>query len=371
MKVALDVRPALSRPTGVGAYIGNLAERLPRLDPDSHYTLFSSSWRERWTRPVRRPNVGVVDRRLPVRLLNVAWNRLGWPPMESVCGREFDLVHSPHPLIIPTRRARRVITVHDLFFLKHPEMTSAEIRRDYAPLVRAHAVRADFILCPSAFTGAEVERLLGVPRSRIGVTPLGVDPIYRQPPAIDVEALLARLGVPRGSILYVGSDEPRKNLPGLVAGYRRFASAAERPKALVLVGPDPAHAGGDAASGGRVLSTGYLATPEIRALMSAASCLALVSLEEGFGLPVAEAMAAGLPVVCTRGSSLAEIAGDAAEFVDDPGDAEAVARALARVTGDAPHAARLREAGLAQSRLFDWERTTSLTLGFYRKVLRG
>ena len=116
--------------------------------------------------------------------------------MESVCGRDFDIVHSPHPLIIPTRRARRIITVHDLFFLKHPEMTSAEIRRDYAPLVRAHATRADFILCPSAFTGAEVERLLGVPKSRIGVTPLGVDPIYRQPPAIDVEALLTRLGVP-------------------------------------------------------------------------------------------------------------------------------------------------------------------------------
>lgn len=371
MKIALDVRPALSRPTGVGAYIGNLAARLPRLDPDSQYTLFSSSWRERWTRPALSPSVSLVDRRLPVKLLNLAWNRFGWPPMESVCGRDFDIVHSPHPLIIPTRRARRIITVHDLFFLKHPEMTSAEIRRDYAPLVRAHATRADFILCPSAFTGAEVERLLGVPKSRIGVTPLGVDPVYRQPPAIDVEALLARLGVPRGAILYVGSDELRKNLSGLVAGYRRFAADLARPPALVLVGPDASHAWGDAGSGPRVLATGYLKTPDIRALMSAASCLALVSLEEGFGLPVAEAMAAGVPVVCTRGSSLAEIAGDATEFVDDPLDAEAVARGLARVMGDPAHAARLRDAGLAQSRLFDWERMASLTLGFYRKVLRG
>lgn len=371
MKVALDVRPALSRPTGVGVYIGQLAERLPRIDPDSHYTLFSSSWRERWTRPVVRPNVGVVDRRLPVKLLNLAWNRLGWPSIESLCGRAFDIVHSPHPLLIPARRARRIVTVHDLFFLKHPEMTSAEIRRDYAPLVRVHAARADFVICDSVFTAGEVETLLGIPRARIGVAPLGVDPIYRQPPSIDVEALLLRLAVPHGSILYVGSEEPRKNLSGLIAGYQRFASGTERPPALVLVGPGASHNSGGGASRGRVIATGYLQTAEIRALMSVASCLVLVSHEEGFGLPVAEAMAAGLPVVCSRGSSLSEIAGEAAEFVDDPLDELAVARGLSRVTGDPSQAARLREAGLEQSRLFDWERTASLTLGFYRKVLRG
>jgi glycosyltransferase involved in cell wall biosynthesis len=354
----------------VGVYIGALAASLPRLAPESRFTLFTSSLRERWRTPSRAPNVDVVDRRLPVRVLNFAWNRLSWPPIESLCGREFDLVHSPHALLTPVLRARRIITIHDLFFFKHPGRARAEIRRDYASLVRRHAAEADGIICPSEFTAGEVERLLDVPRRKICVTLEGVDPAFREPPAKgSAEALLQRLGLTGGGILYVGSEEERKNLGTLVGSYRAFAERAHEPPALVLVGPSRSFDSGSTTSGPRIVSPGYLPTPEIRALMSVSRCLILVSLEEGFGLPVVEAMAAGLPVVCSRGSSLEEVAGGAAELVDDPLDQGSIVTSLARVLDDPARAASLRAAGLERSRVFDWDRTATATLAFYRKVL--
>ncbi len=368
MKIALDVRPALSRPTGVGVYIGALASRLPALDPASHFTLFSSSLRERWSRPAASANVEVVDRRFPVRVLNLLWNRFSWPSIESVCGREFDIVHSPHALLIPARRSRRIISVHDLFFLKYPGMTAGEVRRDYVSRVRDHARRADGVICPSQHTARDVEHLLNVPRDRICVTPYGVDPVFhREPPAGQVEGLLKRLGVPRGCILYVGSDEKRKNLHGLAKAYRALVEKRSDAPPLVLVGPAvTSRFGGSPPQG--IVPTGYLETAEIRALMSTAACLVLVSLEEGFGFTVVEAMAAGLPVVCSRGSSLSEMAGPAAEFVD-PQDTPAIAAALELVVTNAGRARELRSLGLERSRLYDWDRTAESTLAFYRKVL--
>ena len=367
MRVALDVRPALSRPTGVGVYIGALAAALPRLAPDSRFTLFTASLRERWDHPLAGSNVDLVDRHIPVRALNLAWNRLSWPPIEMLCGRDFDLVHSPHALLTPVRNAKRLISIHDLFFFKHKELTGGEIRRDYAPLVLEHAQRADGIICPSEHTAREVEQLLKVPRERICVTPYGLDEAFRrEPSAGQVEGVLRNLNVPRGSILYVGSEEKRKNLEGLVRAHAALAAKGPGVPPLVLVGPDPSRS--RSKGGARVISTGYLQTHEIRCLMSASACLVLASFEEGFGFTVVEAMAAGLPVICSRGSSLSEVAGSAAEFVE-PRDTSDIVRALDLVLTNQDRAHELRSLGLEQSRHFDWNRTAEATLVFYRKVL--
>jgi glycosyltransferase involved in cell wall biosynthesis len=369
MNIGLDLRPSLARPTGVGSYVVALAQRLPALAPQDGFFLFSASLRNRYPQREWPANARLVDRRLPVRLLNYAWHRAQWPPLDRLVGAPLDLTHSPHPLLLPAKRAKRIVTLHDLFFLKHPDMTEAEIRRDYAPLVREHVRKADGVICVSEHTASEAQLLLGVPASKIAVIPNGIDPVYRMPvSAQDAEAVLARHRLPRGAFLYVGSEERRKNLVNLAMAYMGLAGRRPRTPPLVLVGPGPEWSQGGALSGPQIRAVGYLETPEIRALMSASAALVLPSLEEGFGLPVVEAMAAGLPVVCSRGSALEEVAGEAATLVN-PLDTRSIASGLEKILDDKPRAERQRAMGLERSRRFDWDIAAARTLEFYRRVL--
>jgi glycosyltransferase involved in cell wall biosynthesis len=369
MHFGLDVRPSLSRPTGVGTYVLGLLDRLPRLAPDDRFTYFSASLKERYPRGDWPGNVRLVDRRLPVHGLNLAWNRVGWPPLDRLVGAPLDLVHSPNPLLVPARRGKRLVTLHDLFFLKHPEMVGGEVRRDFVALVRSHVKLADGVVCVSEYTASEARRLLDVPPEKIAVTPHGVDPIFQhEPEPAEVDQRLSRLGLPRGGILYLGSDEKRKNLVTLVMAYLALARRRPGVPPLVLAGPGSHWAQGGSRIGPQIRATGYLERADVRALMSSSAMLVLPSLEEGFGLPVIEAMAAGLPVVCSAGSALSEVAGDAALLVE-PRDANALAQSVDRLLDDAGLAASLRHRGRERSRLFDWERTASQTLAFYRKVL--
>jgi len=196
-----------------------------------------------------------------------------------------------------------------------------------------------------------------------------VDPIYRAPmPREEVDAVLAHHLLPRGALLYVGSQEERKNLVTLVMAYMGLARKRHSIPPLVLVGPGSDWAQGGTISGPQIRATGYLETREIRALMAASSLLVLPSLEEGFGLPVAEAMCAGLPVVCSRGSALEEVADGAATLVD-PRDAGSIAGGIERVLDDDTRAEAQRRRGLEKSRRFDWNETAARTLAFYREIL--
>ncbi len=132
-------------------------------------TLFSSSWKDRLALSGELADAKTVDRRVPVRVLNLAWHRLQWPPAEMLAGHPFDVAHSLHPLLMPARDAAQVITIHDLDFMLHPERTSREIRRDYPALARRHAARADRVIVVSHFTADQTQRLLDVPADRISV----------------------------------------------------------------------------------------------------------------------------------------------------------------------------------------------------------
>ena len=207
-----------------------------------------------------------------------------------------------------------------------------------------------------------------MPDEKIAVTPHGVDPVFREEPqAQQVDETLRRLRLPRGGILYVGSSEKRKNLVTLVMAYMTLGRRRRLPP-LVLAGPGSDWAQAGSYSGPQIVATGYLERADVRSLMAASAALVLLSLEEGFGLPVVEAMAAGLPVVCSRDTALAEVAGDAASLVD-PHDVNGLAHAVERVLEDRALAAELRRKGLERSRAFEWSTTAERTLAFYRKVL--
>jgi glycosyltransferase involved in cell wall biosynthesis len=371
MNFGLDIRPSLSKPTGVGSYVLALAQRLPDIAPEDRFYFFSASLRERYPARIWPDNAVLVDRRLPVRALNYAWNRLEWPPLDRLVGARLDLVHSPHPLLVPARKAKHVVTLHDLFFLKHPDMTEAEIRRDYAPLVRDHVRRADGVICVSEHTASEARLLLDVPAAKIAVIPNGIEPAFRLPISDEaVDAILARRRLPRGALLYIGTDEKRKNLVNLAMAYIGLAGRRSGLPPLVMVGPGPEWAQGGTISGPQIRATGYLETRELRALMAASVALVLPSLEEGFGLPVVEAMAAGLPVVCSRGSALEEVAGEAATLVN-PLDTRSIADGIEKILSEPQRRERQRRLGLERSKQFDWDIAAARTLEFYRRVLGG
>lgn len=354
VRILLDYRPALKERTGVGEYAHELAAGLSRrLQPEDELVLFTSSWTDRPAAALADgwPQTRVVDRRVPVRLLSLAWHRLGWPGIERLAGPA-DIVQSLHPLLIPTSGARSAMTVHDLDFLQHPERTSAEIRRDYVPLVRRHSARAALVVVNSEDTARAVEASLAVPRERLVICRPGIPawigkPVDRRPP-------------PNGYALFVGTLEPRKNLGALLDAWVDLSSRVQDlPRLRVAGGVRP---GGEAwvdrmrsaPLADHVDYVGYVAGADRRALYEGARLLVLPSFHEGFGLPALEAMSLGIPVVTSDRGALPEVVGDAGLMVDAE-DRHALAEAIATVLTDGDRASEMSARGLARAAGFNWD----------------
>ena len=256
------------------------------------------------------------------------------------------------PLLCPAKRAKHIVTIHDLFFLKHPDMTEAEIRRDYVPLVRDH-VRAPTASSASPSTPPPRRACCSTcPRRRSRSSPTASTPPTAMPVAAEaVDAVLARHRLPRGAHALRRqrgeAEEPGQPGHGLHGPGRAPARASPPLRPRRARARDWAQGG--AVMGPQIRAMGYLETREIRALMAASAALVLPSLEEGFGLPVVEAMAAGLPVVCSRGSALEEVAGDAATLVN-PLDTRSIADGIERMLDDPARAEKQRAKGLERSR---------------------
>ena len=373
IRIVLDVRPALSRGTGVGTFVVELAAALARVGGDHRLVLLSSSWRERWRPPEAlrdAEGVEVVDRRWPVRLLRWSWPRLGWPPMEWLTGAA-DVAHSPSPLLLPARRARRVVTVHDLYALRHPEQARGEMRTAYPRFAAAHARAADAVLTPSEAAAREARDLLGVDPDRLVVC--GEDAAAdfdRAPTGAELEA--SRAVVSGEFVLFVGTVEPRKNTAALLeafAAVHRLRPDLE----LVLAGPRGwGTAEHDAALAalpcrGAVRQLDWVDRGLLRALYHRATLLVLPSRWEGFGLPLVEAMACGCPLVVSRHGALPEVGGEAALVWPDDDPAH-LAELILRVASEPPLRARLVEAGWRRRGEFSWDRTAGVVHDLYRRL---
>lgn len=355
MNILVDYRPALRERTGVGEYVHQLVRAYTAAHDDT-VSVFTSSWKDRPSGHLAQElGARVIDARVPVRLLNLLWHRAGWPPVETLAG-ETDVVHAAHPLLIPARRAAQVITIHDLFFLSHPERTHAEIRRDYAALVGAHARRADAIVTSTAHGRRLVTEQLGVDASKVHVCPPG---------APRWQALGRGPNVPRdGYVLFVGTLEPRKNIGLLLDAYERLIARGGHPPPLVLAGRATADAGGwltrltQAPLAGLVTHRGYVPDAERERLYAGARLVVLPSLDEGFGLTALEAMSAGVPLLVSNRGSLPEVVADGGSILDTL-EAEPLAAAIAAMTGDDETATRWARAGLTRAAAFTWPGTAA------------
>jgi glycosyltransferase involved in cell wall biosynthesis len=362
VRILIDYRPALVQRTGVGEYAHQIGAALaPQLPPGDSLTLFSSSWKDRLPQD-RIPGTRVVDARVPVRLLNLAWHRLEWPPIERFAGR-VDIAHSMHPLLLPSRAAAQFVTIYDLFFLKDAGGTATEIQRDYTALTARHARRAAAVVVISDYTAQEVQARLGVAPERI----------VRCPPG--APAWPARDRVPdNGPILCIGSPERRKNVPGLLRAYARLRELVPTAPRLILAGRTPDRGSEITAMIRRppwyphVRHLGYVSDDERQRLYREASMLVIPSLDEGFGMPALEAMTVGVPVVAANRGALPEVVQDGGILVD-PLDESALAGAMQHLLNDRGVAQQYVARGFARAARYSWAASASRLLRAYQDVL--
>ncbi len=267
---------------------------------------------------------------------------------------------------------RSVVTVHDLIYARFPEAHPGIRDKGMKVLVPLAARRADRVICDSQSTRGDLIELAGVSPQRIDVVPLGLGSVRREQPLGEAETR-TRFGLgTRTVLLSLSAKRPHKNLSRLIGALARIP--AERRPLLVLPGYPTWHEqelrerAAGAGVGSDVRFIGWVSGAEIEGLWALAEAFVFPSLYEGFGLPVLEAMARGVPVACSNASSLPEVAGEAA-LLFDPQDEQAIAAALSRLLEDPALRERLRALGAERVREFTWERSARLTLASYARAL--
>ena len=367
MKVGLDATPLLGRRTGVGRYVENLVAAFAANPDGPEMTLTAFTWRG--AEPLQRvAGVSVSSRRAPARLLQLGWQHLSRPHVELLSGR-VDVFHATNYVLPPTKRAAGVVTIHDLSFLHHADTVSAATLR-YRQLVPLSLKRADVVCTITEAVAEEIRAEYGVDHDRVVVTLLGVGREWFDvaPPEV---TWLADRGLPERYLLFVGTQEPRKNLPVLLDAIAAMHAADPGTPPLVLVGPV---GWGDALDvsrvpPGAVVVPGFLDHPDLRRVVAGAAALVLPSRYEGFGLPPLEALACGTPVVASDIPPLREVLGPHATFVPI-GDRDALAQAMTTVVAGGDGGEGARATRRAHAAEFTWERCAAQTLAAYDQALR-
>jgi glycosyltransferase involved in cell wall biosynthesis len=341
LRIALDATYSLGGGlSGVGVYSRELLNGLTATDFAEGWDWFYRS--QRYFRARRLPKPSNVSR----RFLADSWGN-----------RAADIFHGLNQRLPKRRFRRQVATFHDLFVLSG-DYSTPEFRERFAKQARDAAAGADLVIAVSAFTASQVEQYLHVPGSRIRVIHHGV--VRRRIPRLAREKI----------VLSVGAIQRRKNQAILIRAFRALPDEWT----LILAGSqgfegeEAVREAADSPVAGRIRITGYLTDEEIGDLYARAAIFAFPSLDEGFGMPVLEAMSAGIPVIAGNRSALPEVCGDAAELID-PFSEDDLASGLLRLATDETRRTGLVALGLRRAEQFKWEKAVADTLGVYREVL--
>lgn len=362
LRIGIDVRPALSAKTGDRTYTLNLVRALAEVDHENEYFLLTD----------RPPPAGLfpISPNFHASLLASSPRWLFTPvtlPLFALRER-LDVVHVQY--IMPLVCSCPVVTtIHDVTFALFPDLFPLKHRvllRTLIPIATMQAARI--------ITGSEQAKRdllacygpLGVPVSRVTVTPYAAGPSYAPMSPEEVDHVKCKHGIDRPYVLAVGVLQPRKNFPALTEAFARVVVGNPPFPHVLCVAGKPGW-GQTPTTSDRVRLLGYVPDEDLPALFSGCDLFVHPALYEGFGLPALEAMACGAAVACSTGGALAEVVGDAA-LTFDPHDSDAMACAIGRALADEGLRASLRERGLARAGEFSWQRTAEQTLHVYREV---
>lgn len=374
MRIGLDVRLLGENRRGFERYIRGLLDGIAASPADHEFLLYA--YRESVADEIPRdPRIRV--RIVPLRGHTFLWTNVALP----AAAREdrLDLIHFPASSIWFRGGADlppAVVTLHDISPALIPEAAprSRAMRWYVRRLYRAISGRAAAVITDSEASRRDIERVLGIPKGRLHAIPLGVSPSFHPPAAAGGDGLPAPGGIPSPYFLYVGALDRRKNVAGLLEGFRAFVERSGLPHALVLTGHTIPSAGArydrpeEHLQGfphpGRVRYLGPAGEGDLAALYAGATATLLWSRYEAFGFPIVESYACGTPAIVSDRGSCPEIAGDGALVValDDPA---ALGAALERIARDAALRADLARRGLARARLFSWAETARRTIAVY------
>ena len=369
MKVCMDIQAALGQRGGVGRYVREL---LAHLGPEAGTDELSAFYFDFKRTGLETPPSGLELRAchwLPGRVAQAAWKRIGFPPYDWLAGQA-DIYHFPNFIRPPLSRGRRsVVTIHDVSFLRLPETTEEKNLAWLTAEIHRTVERADAIITDSQFSAREIVELLKVPEDKVVPVWLGLPEFGPVPAPPEAERIRRELGLDNPFLLMVGTIEPRKNIPFLVKVYEALHDFDGD---LVVVGgwgwkteaTRRAIADSPRRNGIRVLN--HVDDRQLSAVYAGASVFVYPTRYEGFGFPPLEAMARGTPVVSARNSSLPEVLGQAAEWVDGY-NADDWAATIRAVLDDEARAAQLRSAGFAQAQKFSWAETARQTWAVYRR----
>lgn len=372
MRIGIDYTAAVRQRAGIGRYTRELVGALLVLGQAHEYVMFAATGGlERATVDIPRgPNVSVRTVPLTDDWLARVWHRLRLPvPIEMVTGR-LDVFYSPDFVLPPLRyETRTVVTVHDLSFIRYPEHFLPRLVEYLERAVSAAVSRADLVLADSEATRNDLLRYLHVLPDQVVVLYSGVSSRFtpcKEPG--ERERLRDKYAIgEQPYVLAVGTLQPRKNYVRLIRACVGLSlrSAAGRPLQLVIAGGrgwlDDEIWQEASRYSDRVRVLGFVDDADLPALYRNAAVFAFPSLYEGFGLPILEAMACGVPVVCSNSSSMPEVAGQAALLVD-PLDTDGWREALLRVLEDDALREEMVKRGVAQAARFTWERAAQQLL---------
>lgn len=360
----VDASAAFDQPAGIGRYARNILRRILASHPDDAVTLLRAPVDGNppafFTDPPGRPRIVTTpfSRRNADRL----WFRLGLPLDARLFTRSgADVVYSPDFTAPPMAGVPRIITVHDLAFMTHPQHTTEALQRYLNRVVPKTVAAADAIAVVSRATRDDVHRLLGVPLEKMVVAPCGVEPAFYEATSLTADERAA-LGIPDDYLLMLGTIEPRKNH---LNAFRALELSGVGKRVPMVVAGRPGWGYADALASaeklqerGEVRLTRYVPEPYLAGLIAGARAVVFPSWTEGFGLPVAEAMAAGVPVITSTAPALQEVGGPFARYAD-PGDIDALAEQMRAVCDQTPTDDE-RQARRQWTRQFSWDDSAAL-----------